>query len=111
MDSVLRVAPHAVDEQIVAIVPGTSENERLVFATRRSVDGKPIQLRRESFSSDVGWFVQSTLEMTCEEMRFLRSAFGGQVSDSRARSSSNERPPHEEPPILSLADFSRSVSA
>ena len=35
---------------------------------------RPIVLRRESFNRDVGWFEQSSLELTREEMIGLRNS-------------------------------------
>lgn len=77
----IRISPttssSAPQEVVLAIIPGQDDSQRMVFANRLSPAEKPIVLRQESFSPDVGWFTQSSLEMTREEMVLLRAAMGG----------------------------------
>lgn len=63
-------------EIVLATIPGESDQQRLIFATRLGGAAKPIVLRRESFNRDVGWFEQSSLELTREEMIGLRNSLG-----------------------------------
>ena len=71
------VRPKESSEVILAVIPGEGPENRLVFASRSNAHNKPIILRQETFSPDVGWFTQSSLEMTRQEMVLLRNAMGG----------------------------------
>lgn len=65
-------------EFVIAVIQGESANQRMVFASRNTDCERPIVLRQETFSSDVGWFTQSSIAMTRKEMVQLRSVMGGQ---------------------------------
>ncbi|MEM7475982.1 MAG: hypothetical protein AAF483_13395 [Planctomycetota bacterium] len=74
-------------EIVIAVIDCDAEGERMVFASRTESCEKPIVLRHESFSPDVGWFTQSSVEMTRREMVLLRSAMGGKQPSVCVRTS------------------------
>lgn len=101
---------HAATEYIIAVVQGDESDQRIVFASRSDVD-RPIVLRHESFSQDVGWFTQSEVEMTRQEMVLLRSVMGGQqpkpcLRTTRKIQSQEEVRPDTEPRILLFSSIS-----
>ncbi|MEM6981004.1 MAG: hypothetical protein AAF539_15190 [Planctomycetota bacterium] len=58
-------------------------------AGRRNCCGsleKPIVIRQESFSSAVGWFAQSCIEMTEEQWVAMRSAWAVSMPAAKSRS-------------------------
>ena len=90
-------------EHIIAVIP-TGDESRLVFASSTEAVEKPIVLRQESFSSHVGWFVQSTIAMTRVEMVALRSAMGGAGVCNQTRLRAEARQASEPQKILSFRD-------
>lgn len=102
---------HAHPEYIIAVIQGDESDQRMVFASRSDAD-RPIVLRHESFSQDVGWFAQSEVEMTRQEMILLRSAMGGQKPQACIRTSQKIQAQEEvrasssQPRILSFSSIS-----
>ncbi len=101
---------HAATEHIIAVVQGDESDQRMVFASRSDID-RPIVLRHESFSQDVGWFTQSEVEMTRQEMVLLRSVMGGQKPKPCLRTTQKiqaqkEVLPDGEPRILQFSGVS-----
>ena len=81
------MSQNAPREIVLAVIPSSDSASRMVFATRCGNASKPIILRQESFSPNVGWFTQNTIEMTRQEMVLLRSAMGGSAPQACARTS------------------------
>lgn len=75
-------------ENVIAIVPDGTQSQRLVFIAKSGEHDLPIVLRQESYSEGVGWFAQSQIEMSRQQMIMLRSAMGGTGGASKAASSS-----------------------
>lgn len=64
-------------ETVVSTV-SSSWDRRVVIALRPK-EALPIVLRTESFSSDVGWFTQQTIQLSRSELQALRNLLGVQV--------------------------------
>ncbi len=101
-------------EQIVAVVPGAESTDRIVIALDTSPatqngGEKPISIRSESFSPDVGWFPQSVLKLSRSELAGLRNILGVPVSKAcqLAMESIEEAKSEEEPRILAFAEYRR----
>lgn len=70
--------PHqTIDAAVVAVIPDPNQEQRLVFLARTGQHEKPIVLRQESYSPGVGWFTQSEIELSRQQMILLRSSLGG----------------------------------
>lgn len=66
----------------LACIPGENDLSRLVFVLKSKDGVGSFVLKRQSFSRDVGWFSQSEIEMTREEMVAMRSALGATESNA-----------------------------
>jgi hypothetical protein len=97
------------EEQIVAVVAGKDSSERLVLVLEANDRDRPIVLRSESFSPDVGWFTQSSLRLSRTELNGLRNVLG--IPQSRGCSDStkviSDRSNSDDPKILSIAAYRR----
>ena len=63
------------NERILDVFPAADENHRLVIAVAEISEGESrYVLRQETFSSDVGWFVQSRISIEPEQMAGLKAA-------------------------------------
>ncbi|MFN7844943.1 MAG: hypothetical protein ACK5YR_22390 [Pirellula sp.] len=98
------------EEQIVAVVPGKDSTERLVLVLEANEKDRPIVLRSETFSPDVGWFTQSSLRLSRMELNGLRNVLG--IPQPRACSDSSKiisehTSDREDPRILSIAAYRR----
>jgi hypothetical protein len=67
---------HGKTETILAVIPGERPQDRLVLAMVGADADKPLVLRTESFSPDVGWFVQSSVSMSRAELAGLKNVLG-----------------------------------
>jgi hypothetical protein len=67
---------HSKSETILAVIPSEISNQRLVLAMSNGGLDKPLVLRTESFSPDVGWFVQSSVSMSRRELAGLKNVLG-----------------------------------
>ena len=65
-----------MSETILNVVPGNDESSRLVVALERFAGESRVVLRQESYSDDVGWFVQSRVDMDPDQVQGLRMALG-----------------------------------
>ncbi len=63
-------------ETILAVIPSENPNQRLVLVMVNSDSDKPLILRTESFSPDVGWFTQSSVSMSRIELAGLKNVLG-----------------------------------
>ncbi|MDG2224511.1 MAG: hypothetical protein P8L85_24230 [Rubripirellula sp.] len=65
-------------ETIVNVFPSSDENRRLVIAVEQLPDSASrLVLRQETFSNDVGWFVQSQVAIEPEQVPGLKMSLGG----------------------------------
>jgi len=68
-------------ETVLSILDGHDEAHRVVVALRHFVTGSTqMVLRHESWSEDVGWFAQSTIEMSAAQVSGLRATLGVQAA-------------------------------
>lgn len=82
-------------ETILSILPGPSEDVRTVVALRHCGADTAIEMRQESFSQAVGWFVQSRIELSGEQVAGLRQTLGlvsGRVSRPQRPAGAAEQP-------------------
>jgi hypothetical protein len=63
-------------ETVLAVIPSEKSNQRLVLAMGNNDSDKPLILRTESFSPDVGWFIQSSVSMSRVELAGLKNVLG-----------------------------------
>ncbi len=64
-------------ESIVAVV-SESETQRLVVVLRETLE-RPIAIRTQTFSENVGWFTQQEIELTRSEFSGLKNVLGLKV--------------------------------
>ncbi|MCU0718232.1 MAG: hypothetical protein MUC83_00895 [Pirellula sp.] len=97
------------EEQIIAVVPGKDSSARLVLVLEANDRDRPIILRSESFSPDVGWFAQSSLRLTRMELSGLRNVLGIPQSKGCSDSSKiiSDSSNSEDPRIFSIAAYRR----
>lgn len=63
-------------ETILAVIPSEKSYQRLVLALASGDSEKSLILRTESFSPDVGWFIQSSVSMSRVELAGLKNVLG-----------------------------------
>ena len=64
-------------ETIVATLSGQTEDDRLVVVLCQHANGgNALELRQQSWGEGVGWFTQSTVEMSPHQVAELRNALG-----------------------------------
>lgn len=73
-----------MDETILSVLQGDDESSRVVLVHRRRFGYSGVVLRRESFSDAIGWYEQSSVEMSSDEVGQLKQAIGA-VSMSRVK--------------------------
>lgn len=73
-----RVRDMMIKPETVISVVSTASDRRIVVALSERSD-RPVTLRTESFSSDVGWFAQQTLNLSRSELQALKSVLGVQL--------------------------------
>ncbi len=61
---------------ILSTLSGDTATERVVLIHRKSFGGQTVILRRESYSDDVGWFEQSSIELSPGQVGQLKQAIG-----------------------------------
>jgi hypothetical protein len=85
-------------ETILNVFPSNDQDQRLVIAleTDEGASGRLV-LRQESFSEDVGWFVQSRIAVEAEQIAGLKMSLTGQVIKPLR---SKARPAPSSPAIL-----------
>src|SRR3954447_18169095 len=73
-------------ETVLTTIP-SSETERLLVVLLQSPEaGSCMELRQQSFSTGIGWFTQSTVQLEPGQVAALRNALGnagGQQASNR----------------------------
>ncbi len=71
-------------EVTIATLDGGSPDRRICVTLSASLqdEGTALRLRHESFSPDVGWFAQSVIDLSPDQVAQLRAALG-HVSPSK----------------------------
>ncbi len=73
-------------ETILSVLPGQSDQQRVTISLRQipvgqfAVRTSQMVMRHETWSEDVGWFAQSTIELTSGQVGELRSVLGAQAA-------------------------------
>lgn len=65
-----------MNETILSVLQCDGDQGRVVLVHRQSFGSSELLLRRESFSEDVGWFEQSTIELSPGQLGQLKQALG-----------------------------------
>lgn len=65
-----------MNDVILAVLSDERDDERVVLVHRREFGNHQILLRRESFSDDVGWFEQSSVAISSDQVGQLKQALG-----------------------------------
>ncbi len=68
-------------ETILNVFPASDDQHRLVIAIEQRTDGdRVLVLRQETYSPDVGWFVQSCVAIEPEQLPGLKMALTSGVT-------------------------------
>jgi hypothetical protein len=97
-----------LNEHILGVV-NSSDGHRVVLLLweRRA---KPFELRTETFSSDVGWYTQQTIELTRAELSGLKGLLGLQLPRACSRTMQEIQPAgscESEPTILAFSSMAK----
>ena len=65
-----------MNDVILAVLSDERDDERVALVHRREFGNHQILLRRESFSDDVGWFEQSSVAISPDQVGQLKQALG-----------------------------------
>lgn len=65
-----------MDETILSVLQGDHESNRIVVVHRRGFGTSGLVLRHESYSEAIGWFEQSSVEMSPDQVGQLKQALG-----------------------------------
>lgn len=72
-------------ETVLSVLEGESPQQRVVVVMRQfDGGGSELGLRRESWSENVGWYVQSCIDLSTDQITELRAVLGV-VPTSRPR--------------------------
>jgi hypothetical protein len=89
------------NERILDVFPSAADGHRLVIAVAKQVgQNDRFVLRQETFSGDVGWFVQSRVTIEAEQLAGLKAALTcgrtGQLENASG---------HEAEPVPAILPF------
>lgn len=114
------------NELVLAVLPGSTERERLLLVMS-ATPGAALALVQQSWSETTGWFNQTSIELTAEQVSHLRASLGRGGAATRtadraaswpvparntaARSAQRTGAAEATPAIISLSDFRRAESA
>jgi len=73
-----------MDETILSILQGDNDHNRVVVVHKRGFGTNCLLLRRESYSDAIGWFEQSSIEMSPDQVGQLKQSLGA-VAMSKAK--------------------------
>ena len=90
-------------ETVINVFPSEDDQNRLVIAVEQHHQSSQLVLRQESYSSDVGWFVQSRIDVQPEQVDGLRMA----LSSKRSRTVDRAKERRPIPAILSFESAGR----
>ena len=66
--------PHEV---ILAEIPGSNAEERLLIVHRNFAGESRIELRQQTWGEGIGWFTQNTMRLEPQQVAQLRATLGG----------------------------------
>jgi len=113
------------DQLVLAVLPGSTERDRLLLVMSET-PGAALALVQQSWSETTGWFNQTSIELTAEQVGMLRASLGRGVAGrtgacvatwpmparpSAARSAQKTGAAEATPAIISLSDYRRAESA
>ena len=90
-----------MSETILSVLQHDGDHDRVVLVHRQTFGNSQIMLRRESFSEDVGWFPQSTIELSPGQLGQLKQALGV-LPGAKSRPVAPRRPAAADAPRFSL---------
>jgi hypothetical protein len=96
--------PEPLNEKLLGVV-NSSDGHRVVLVLRERL-AKPFELRTETFSADVGWYTQQTIELSRAELSGLKGLLGLQLPTACSRTMQDLQPAggcESEPAILSFS--------
>ena len=71
-------------ETIISTLPGQTEDDRVVIVLcQQGMGPNTLELRQQSWGEGVGWFTQSSVEMSPSQVADLRNVLG--VSQGKPR--------------------------
>lgn len=80
--------PDSCHENILANLPGATDSDRLlVVLLQQFGSGTRLELRQQTWAAGLGWFTQSSLPISREQLAGLRAALG--TAQIPARRSAN----------------------
>ena len=66
-----------ISETVLGVLPGVCPSSRTVVLTVTALCGhSSLRLQTESYSDDMGWFPQGTVELSAEQLDALRPLMG-----------------------------------
>ncbi len=74
-----------MSDVLLTVLPGHDPNKRVAVMMHREKQESTIQLCQQTFSEAVGWFTQSSVELTPEQLSGLKNSLGGMPRSARNR--------------------------
>src|SRR5437667_11145086 len=90
-------------ETVLTAIPASDTERLVVVLVRSSEAGSRMELRQQSFSTGIGWFTQSTVQLEPGQVAALRNALGtslGRRVAQMPREFSKIAPPAWQPRIV-----------
>src|SRR4051812_20839240 len=72
-------------ETVLTALPASDVERLLVVLIQPANGGSRMELRQQSFSSSIGWFTQSTVQLEPGQVAALRNALGSGRAASTAK--------------------------
>jgi len=95
-----------MNETIFSILQGDDDSNRIVVVHRSGFGGSRLVLRRETFSDDIGWFEQSSVEISPDQVGQLKQALGT-VPSGQVRPVGGSRRPSDRRSMATIAMVSQ----
>ena len=90
-------------ETVLTAIPASDVERLLVVLVQTPDHGSRMELRQQSFSTGIGWFTQSTVQLEPEQVAALRNALGnagGHTQSRLPREFSKMTPPSWQPRVV-----------
>ncbi len=72
-------------EKILEVFPSDAADRRIAVVEMRRGDEIVLSLQQQTFSSDIGWFAQSCIELEAQQLPSMKLFFTGCNVSSRQR--------------------------
>ncbi|MFT5523491.1 MAG: hypothetical protein ACI9HK_001438 [Pirellulaceae bacterium] len=79
---------HSYQETPLNLLPGECDTERLQVVLVQESGDSHIELRQQSFSDTMGWYSQSTVQLSHQQWAALKMTMGGTFSNKRQKTPS-----------------------